>query len=149
MGVARVETKKEINVLDSEFKSPLAVQTSIRWIIGDAIPADIAFTGIVVQVLNHAHGYKEFSVPSVPLWPNPLVLTRDHPDAPATPLHATCPTRTAQQLHIVRVRFPYFRDEKISFPSRYPKRLGATHRKFALLTDAPQMDMLKYGRVII
>ena len=29
MGVARVETKKEINVLDSEFKSPLAVQTSI------------------------------------------------------------------------------------------------------------------------
>ena len=89
MGVARVETKKEINVLDSEFKSPLAVQTSIRWTIGDAIPADIAFTGIVVQVLNHAHGYKEFSVLSVPLWPNPLVLTRDHPDAPATPLHAT------------------------------------------------------------
>ena len=24
-----------------------------------------------------------------------------------------------------------------------------TPRKFALLTDAPQMDMLKYGRVII
>ncbi len=27
--------------------------------------------------------------------------------------------------------------------------LSATHREFASLTDAPQMDMLKYGRVII
>ena len=58
--IAHLATKADIGVLDAKIESLRAELGTIKWIIGIAIPAAIAITGIVVgivvQVLNNLPG---------------------------------------------------------------------------------------------
>ena len=55
--IAHLATKADIGALDAKIESLRAETSTIKWIIGIAIPAAIAITGIVVgivvQVLNN------------------------------------------------------------------------------------------------
>ena len=58
--IAHLATKADIQSLRSELKSDIesirAELGTIKWIIGIGIPAAIAITGIVVQILNNLPG---------------------------------------------------------------------------------------------
>ena len=58
--IAHLATKADISGLEARIESLRAEVSAIRWIIGLAIPAAIAITGIVVgivvQVLNNVPG---------------------------------------------------------------------------------------------
>ncbi len=58
--IAHLATKADIGVLDAKIEAVRAELSTMKWILGIAIPAAIAITGIVVgivvQVLNQGAG---------------------------------------------------------------------------------------------
>lgn len=58
--IAHLATKADIGVLDAKIEAVRAELSTMKWILGIAIPAAIAITGIVVgivvQVLNNLPG---------------------------------------------------------------------------------------------
>ena len=98
-----------------------------------------------------------FSVPLCTRWQNKSVPTvvnqfRDHPDAPAAPFHATlsntCRLTTPYRPRPIPILFGKKSSASSVDSGKIPKKTRATLRKFALLTDAPKMDKLQYGRVV-